>query len=61
MNYFGLNQLLSTDGIVMPIVDSDELRGRRGAFCSRFAARRPYFMIRASTPQLLFDEVEKLM
>jgi hypothetical protein len=61
MNYFGLNQLLSTDGIVMPIVDSDELRGRRGAFCSRFAARRPYFMIRASTPRLLFDEVEKLM
>ncbi len=61
MNYFGLNQLLSTEGIVMPIVDSDELRARRGEFCSRFAAGRPYFMIRARTPQLLFDEVEKLM
>lgn len=61
MNYFGLNQLLSTEGIVMPIVDSDELRARRGAFCSRFAAGRPYYMIRARTPQLLFDEVEKLM
>jgi hypothetical protein len=61
MNYFGLNQLLSTEGIVMPVIDSDELRAKRGAFCSRFAAGRPYFMIRASTPQRLFDEVEKLM
>jgi hypothetical protein len=61
MNYFGLNQLLSTAGIVMPIIDTDELRARRGAFCTRFAAGRPYFMIRAGTPQLLFDEVEKLM
>jgi hypothetical protein len=61
MNYFGLNQLLSTEGIVMPIIDTDEERARRGAFCSRFAAGRPYFMIRARTPQLLFDEVEKLM
>jgi hypothetical protein len=61
MNYLGLNQLLSTDGIAMPIVDTDELRAARGGFCSRFAAGRPYFMIRSSTPQLLFDEVEKLM
>jgi hypothetical protein len=61
MNYLGLNQLLSTDGIVMPIIDTDELRQRRGDFCSRFAAGRPYFMIRARTPQLLFDELEKLM
>jgi hypothetical protein len=45
----------------MPIIDTDELRAGRGAFCSRFAAGRPYFMIRARTPQMLFDEVEKLM
>ena len=61
MNYFGLNQLLSVPGVVMPIVDNDELRERRGAFCSSFAAERPYFMVRARTPQVLFDEVEKLM
>jgi hypothetical protein len=61
MNYFGLNQLLSSDGVVMPIVDTDELRARRGEFCSRFAAGRPYYMIRARTPQILFDEVEKLI
>jgi hypothetical protein len=61
MNYLGLNQLLATGGIVMPIVDDDDLRERRGEFCSRFAAGRPYFMVRARTPQLLWDEVEQLM
>jgi hypothetical protein len=61
MNYFGLNQLLATGGVVMPIVDDDDARARRGEFCSRFAAGRPYFMVRASTPQLLWDEVEQLM
>jgi hypothetical protein len=61
MNYFGLNNLLAPGGITMPIVDTDELRARRGAFCSRFAAGRPYFMVRAATPQLLFDEVERLL
>jgi hypothetical protein len=61
MNYFGLNQLLAPGGIVMPIVDTDELRQKRGDFVSRFAADKPYFMARAKTPQLLFDEVEKLM
>jgi hypothetical protein len=61
MNYFGLNQLLAPGGIVMPVVDTDELRQKRGDFVSRFAAEKPYFMVRAKTPQLLFDEVEKLM
>jgi hypothetical protein len=61
MNYLGLNQLLATGGVVMPIVDDDDARARRGEFCSRFAAGRPYFMVRASTPQLLWDEVEQLM
>jgi hypothetical protein len=61
MNYFGLNQLLAPGGIVMPIVDTDELRRKRGDFVSRFAADKPYFMVRAKTPQLLFDEVEELM
>lgn len=62
MNFFGLNQLLSGgDGLVMPIIDTDERRQDRGAFCARYAAGRPYFMIRAKTPQLVFDEIEKLM
>jgi len=61
MNYFGLNQLLAPGGLVMPIVDTDALRRKRGDFVSRFSENKPYFMIRAKTPQILFDEVEKRM
>ncbi len=61
MNYFGLNQLLAPGGLVMPIVDTDELRQKRGDFVSRFVKNKPYFMIRAKTPQILFQEVEKMM
>jgi hypothetical protein len=61
MNYFGLNQLLAPGGLVMPIVDTDELRQKRGNFVSRFVETKPYFMIRAKTPQILFEEAEKLM
>lgn len=61
MNYFGLNQLLSPGGIVMPIVDTDELRQKRGDFVSRFASDKPYYMVRARNPQLLWDEVEKVL
>jgi hypothetical protein len=58
MNYFGLNQLLAP-GLPMPVIDTDELRVRRADFVSRFA-RRPYYLIRAKTPQVVFDEVERL-
>lgn len=62
MNFFGLNQLLCGKyGLVMPIVDTDERRQDRGAFCAKYAAGRPYFMIRAKSPQLVFDEIDKLM
>lgn len=62
MNFFGLNQLLCGKyGLAMPIVDTDSRRQDRAAFCARYAAGRPYFMIRAKTPQLLFDEVEKIL
>ena len=59
MNYFGLNQLLSP-GLVMPIIDTDEMRHKRAGFCHRFA-KRPYRLIRARNPQLVLDEVEKLL
>ena len=58
MNYFGLNQLLSP-GLVMPVIDTEEKRRKRAAFGRRFAEPRPYYMIRAATPQLIFDELEK--
>lgn len=60
MNYFGLNQLLSP-GLVMPMMDTEEKRRKRADFGHRFAEPRPYFMIRAATPQLVFDEVEQVL
>lgn len=60
-NFFGLSQCLTPDGHVMPIIDTDEKRQARGMFVSKFAAGRPYFMIRSKTPQILFDEIDKLL
>ncbi len=60
MNYFGLNQLLSP-GLVMPIIDTEEKRRKRADFGHRFAEPRPYYMIRAATPQQIFDELEQFL
>jgi len=60
LNYLGLNTLLAP-GLPMPILDTEELRSQRAAFIQEFIANKPYHLIRASTPQLLLDEVEKLL
>jgi len=59
-NYFLLNELLAL-GHVMPMVDTEELRAKRADFVSRFVAPRPFFFIRAATPQVLMDEVDKVL
>jgi hypothetical protein len=58
-NYFLLNELLAP-GIPMPIVDTEALRLARAAFVGRFS-ERPYFFVRAATPQVLMDEVDKVI
>jgi hypothetical protein len=58
-NYFLLNELLAP-GWPMPIVDTEALRRRRAAFVERFC-QRPYFFVRAANPQVLLDEVEKVL
>ncbi len=58
-NYFLLNELLAP-GWPMPILDNQELRRRRAEFVQRFSDR-PYFFIRAANPQVLMDEVEKVI
>jgi hypothetical protein len=60
MNYLGLNQLLSP-GLVMPIMDTEEKRRKRAEFGHHFATPRPYYMIRAATPQFIFDELEQFL
>ena len=59
-NYFLLNELLAP-GHVMPMVDTEELRKVRADYVSRFVAPRPFFFIRAATPQVLLDEVDKVL
>ncbi len=59
-NYFLLNELLAP-GHVMPMVDTEELRKTRAGFIERFSADRPFFFIRAATPQVLMDEVDKIL
>ena len=58
-NYFLTNELLAP-GFPMPLVDTDALREARAAFVERFS-ERPYFFVRAATPQVLLDEVDKVL
>ena len=58
-NYFLLNELLAP-GIPMPLVDTDDLRRARAAFVHRFCDR-PYYFVRAATPQVLLDEVDRVL
>ncbi len=58
-NYLLTNELLAP-GFVMPMVDNDVLRARRADFVNRFC-ERPFFFIRAATPQVLLDEVDKVV
>ena len=62
MNFFGLNQLLCGNyGLAMPIIDDEERRQARARFCAKFAAGRPYYMIRAKTPGIVFDKIEEIL
>ncbi len=58
-NYFLTNELLAP-GIPMPVVDTDERRASRARFVERFAGR-PYYFVRAATPQVLLDEVDLVL
>jgi len=58
-NYFLTNELLAP-GHVMPLVDNDRLRERRAGFVASFC-ERPFYFIRAATPQVLLDEVDKIL
>jgi len=58
-NYFLTNELLAP-GHPMPLVDAEELRRARAAFVERFA-ERPYFFVRAANPQVLLDQVDRVL
>jgi hypothetical protein len=58
-NYFLLNEQLAADW-PMPMVDTDELRVARAKWVTWFTDR-PYYFVRAATPQVLLDEVDKIL
>ncbi|HXX59974.1 MAG TPA: hypothetical protein VEI48_01640 [Candidatus Sulfotelmatobacter sp.] len=58
-NYFLLNELLAP-GAPMPVVDTEGLRRARAGFVERFTTR-PYYFVRAATPQVLLDEVDRVL
>jgi hypothetical protein len=58
-NYFLTNELLAP-GFPMPVVDTDALRDARADFVRRFCDR-PFYFVRAATPQVLLDEVDKVL
>ena len=58
-SYLLLNELLAP-GLPIPIVDTDSRRRRRAAFVASFC-ERPYYFVRAANPQLLMDEVDRVL
>jgi len=58
-NYLLLNELLAPDW-PMPTIDTEPLRRARAGFAARFA-ERPYYFVRAATPQVLLDEVDRVL
>jgi len=62
MNFMGMNQLLSgEEGLAMPILDNDFLRQKRAHFLADLVRNIPCYLIRSKTPQILFDEVDKII
>ena len=58
-NYLLTNELLAP-GHAMPVVDTDERRQRRADFLESFCTR-PFYFVRAATPQVLIDELDKIL
>lgn len=58
-NYFLLNELLAPEW-PMPMIDSEALRRARAEFVVRFC-QRPFYFVRAANPQVLMDEVDRIL
>jgi hypothetical protein len=58
-NYFLTNELLAP-GFPMPLTDTEGLRRDRARFVAKLA-ERPFYIVRAATPQVLMDEVDRIL
>ncbi len=58
-NYFLTNELLAP-GFPMPLTDTEASRKARAVFVQKLGDR-PFFFVRAATPQVLMDEVDRVL
>lgn len=59
-NYLGSSISLSSEQ-PMPLFGTDELRYKRTRFIKTFASQRPYGSIRGVGPQVIMDELDKVL
>lgn len=60
LSYFLSHELVSCK-IPAPIIEDWDLRVKRARFSNSFALKRPYFVIRAKSPQVVLDEVDNII
>jgi hypothetical protein len=58
-NYFLLNELLAS-GWPMPLIDTEERRLKRAEFVKSFCDR-PFYFVRAASPQVLMDQIDTII
>lgn len=59
-SYYQFSIIISL-GIPMPMLDDETLRIKRAQFVTRFTSIRPYYLIRGRTPDIILNELDKLM
>lgn len=60
LSYLYFLPAIISSQVPMPIFDNDALRRKRAEFITKFT-QRPYYFIRGSRPQVILDEVEKIL